>query len=482
MDPDTGSLERIDSFPYRHRIAELMSKPVVTAPPTDTVGAASRLMLRSRVGSLIVVDGDGRAEGVVTEHDVLRALARDGAGAVDTPLGDVMSAPVATVPEDSYLYVAFGRMPRLGVNHLLVVDEDRRPVGMISASTVMRLRASRAIVVGDEVAAADGADALRAAWRKVPSLAAGLLAEDVDAPGVAAVISALVRDITRRAAELAEQAMAEAGWGPAPAAWCALVLGSGGRGESALAPDQDNAIVHAGGEADDAWFAEAGRRIAETLDRAGIPLCKGGVMAGNAAWRRTLDGWKEEVQRWIRKKQGESLLNVDIFFDLAGVAGERRLASELRRFAFGAARSPLFLKLLAADLENMHSPLGAFGRIRTEQGRFDIKKGGLLPITTAARVLALKHGVEASSTKERLASLAAAGAVNAADAANLAEAHGALMRTLLDQQLADSRAGLPPTTLVDPKRLASAARARLKAAFRQADLVPAIVETALRRA
>jgi signal-transduction protein with cAMP-binding, CBS, and nucleotidyltransferase domain len=483
MDPDVKSLERIDSFPYRHRIADVMSHPVVTAPPTATIGAASQIMITERVGSLIVVDGEGRAAGIATERDILRAVALHGAAAADTPLAEVMSRPVYTVPADAFVFVAFGRMPRLGVRHLLVVDDAGRPVGVVSASVLMHLRASRALVIGDEIACADNAATLANVWRRISALVGALRQEGVEGLDITAVISAILRDLTARTAELAEQSMAEAGWGPAPARWCVLVLGSGGRGESALTPDQDNAIVHAGTEADDAWFAEVGRRIAETLDLAGIPLCKGGVMAMNAAWRRSLPGWQQQIDQWIRKKEGESLLNVDIFFDSAAAMGDRTLAAELRRYAVTAAsRAPLFLRMLAADLEDMHSPLGPFGILRTEQGRFDIKRGGFLPIVTAARIMALKHGSHALGTNERLTALATQGAINAADAGNLIRSYGFLMHTLLDQQTADVAAGAKPSTRIDPRRLTPASRAVLRAALRHADLAAEIVRGALSRA
>jgi signal-transduction protein with cAMP-binding, CBS, and nucleotidyltransferase domain len=482
MDPNVKPLERIDSFPYRHRIADVMSHPVVTAPPTATIGAASQIMITERVGSLIVVDGEGRAAGIATERDILRAVALHGAAAADTPLAEVMSRPVYTVPADAFVFVAFGRMPRLGVRHLLVVDDAGRPAGVVSVSVLMQLRASRALVIGDEIACADNAAALANVWQRIPALVGALRQEGVEGLDITAVISAILRDLTARTAELAEQSMAETGWGPAPARWCVLVLGSGGRGESALTPDQDNAIVHAGTEADDAWFAEAGRRIAETLDLAGIPLCKGGVMAMNAAWRRSLTGWQQEIDRWIRKKEGESLLNVDIFFDSTAAMGDRTLAAELRRYAVAAAsRAPLFLRMLATDLEDMHSSLGPFGILRTEQGRFDIKRGGFLPIVTAARIMALKNGSHALATNDRLTALSTQGAINAADAGNLIRSYGFLMHTLLDQQTADIAAGVKPSTRVDPRRLSPASRAVLRAALRHADLAAEIVQGAFSR-
>lgn len=481
MAANTDSLERIDSFPYRRRIADVMSKPVRTAEPSLTVALASRRMLEARVGSLVVVDADGTAIGIVTEHDVMRALGLHGGGAANLPLADIMSRPVATVPEDAFLFVAFGRMPRLGVNHLLVVDSARRPVGMLSAAVVMRLRSSQALVIGDEIGTAGTDVAMAAVWKKMPVLARALLAEGVAALDVTAVVSAMVRDLTARAAELAVQAMAEAGWGAAPAPWCLLVLGSAGRGESAFSADQDNALVHTGNEADDAWFAELGRRIADTLDAAGIPYCKGGVMAKNREWRRSLAEWRAEIERWIRKKEGENLLNVDIFFDFAPVTGDRALAEALRKHATAIGQEPLLLRFLAEDVVGVHSPLRMFGWIRTEHGRFDIKRGGLFPIAAVSRMIALKQGIEATSTTERLARLATARAIGETDASHLRWAYGVLMGALLDQQLADVAAGTRPSTRVEPGRLSPVARKSLRRALRQVDLAALNVQGALRQ-
>src|SRR5690606_27288794 len=114
------------------------------------------------------------------------------------------------------------------------------------------------------------------------------IAEDVAAPVIAEIVSEELRAMTRRTALLAETEMLAQGRGAPPCAYAVLVLGSGGRGESLLAADQDNAIVFAEGEPDgpqDFWFAAFGEKFTALLDRAGIPLCKGGVMARNAQWR-----------------------------------------------------------------------------------------------------------------------------------------------------------------------------------------------------
>ncbi|MSO85403.1 MAG: CBS domain-containing protein [Rhodospirillales bacterium] len=152
--PQSREAARLDSFPYRHRVADVMRGPVVTVPPETPLAEASRTMIRERIGSLVVTDAEGAVRGIATERDFLRALAEMGPGAADAPISRVMSSPVATTLADSFLFVAFGRMPRLGVNHLLAVDARGWPVGMVSASALMRLRSTEALVIGDKVAAA----------------------------------------------------------------------------------------------------------------------------------------------------------------------------------------------------------------------------------------------------------------------------------------------------------------------------------------
>jgi signal-transduction protein with cAMP-binding, CBS, and nucleotidyltransferase domain len=260
--------------------------------------------------------------------------------------------------------------------------------------------------------------------------------------------------------------MAEAGWGKPPARYALLVLGSGGRGESLLAADQDNAIVHAGNDADDRWFAELGKRVSDTLNEAGIPYCKGGVMAAKPQFRRSAEGWRAEIARWIAKPEGESLLNVDIFYDFRRVHGDAALADALRADALAAAASsPAFLRLLAKNVEEAGSALGYFGRLRAEDGRVDLKKGGLLPLTAFARVVALKRRVADTATAVRLAAASQGGTVPADEAANLRRTQETLLGFVLEQQIADIAAGTAPSTRVEISRLGRARRGQLKQAL-----------------
>jgi DNA polymerase-3 subunit epsilon/CBS domain-containing protein len=319
---------------------------------------------------------------------------------------------------------------------------------------LLQFRARDALVIGDAVAHAEDAAALAAAFSRVPDAAGRLVAEGIGGTEIARVGSGELRAVTARAAELVERSMAEGG-APAPAPWCVMVLGSGGRGESLLSADQDNALIHAGGPDADAWFAGFGAEVAKLLDAAGVPLCNGGVMASNTEWRGNAQRWSERVAGWLAKARPQDLLNVDIFFDLMPVAGDQRLARALRAQAVHAAsKAPVFLALLAASIAGLEPLLGTFGRMRAVEGRVDLKRWGTLPIVGMARALALRIGSTERSTQGRLRDAAAAGRLPDSDAQLLIDLHASLMTIILTQQLEDLHSGIRPSSRVSLRGMA----------------------------
>lgn len=475
-----SALERIDSFPYRHRVAEVMSAPLVTIRPQANLAEACRAMADGGVSSLVVVAENGRPSGIVTERDVLRSVADHRHQAPDMTVSAVMSGPVATVRHDAFLYVAMGRMARLKLRHLVAEDADGRAVGMVTVRGLLHLRAGAALAFGDEIAAASEPEEMAAVEKRLPGLAGDLLAEGVDGLGVAAVASSVLRDMTVRAARIAESAMRAEGWGEAPAPWCVLLLGSGGRRESLFRPDQDNALIHAGRATDDLWFAELGRRLCAFLDAAGVPLCKGGVMATNPQWRRNTADWRAEIDRWVREADGPELLNVDIFVDFRPIHGDYALAAAVREHLVRqAAGAPRFLHAMAGAIADMATPLGVLGQLKTREGRLDIKMGGLLPLVSAVRLLALKHRIPDTGTGERLRALGAGRFLPEADMHACLTAHEVMVRLLLEQQVADAQAGIALSNSLDPRRLTKEGIRRLKAALQATDALKWFLRNAL---
>ncbi|HEX7052910.1 MAG TPA: DUF294 nucleotidyltransferase-like domain-containing protein [Burkholderiales bacterium] len=432
---------RIDSYVFERRVDEVMSTPPAFIAPGATLREAARLMSEHRIGALLVGAPDAPPLGIFTERDLVGALARESVDPSRATVAEAMSAPVQGVSGAELLYQALARMDRAGFRHLGVLDGQGRAIGMLSQRDLLRHRARAASVLDAAIHDARDATALAAAYGRLPPVAEALLAEGVGAVEIARVIANELRTASARAAEIVLARL-----GKPPARWCLLVLGSAGRSESLLGADQDNALVHAGSAADDAWFARFGAAVAEVLDEAGIPKCRGGVMAANAHWRGTAQEWRSRIQAWLRRGRPEDLLDVDIFFDLAPVAGDLTLGRSLHAEAVdAAAHAPGFVTLMAQSVSEITPSLGLLGGLRTDKGRVDLKRGGLLPLVGLARALALRIGSGERTTPGRLQAAVQAGRLSAADAALLIELHGRLLELVLRQQLADLADGIRPS-------------------------------------
>lgn len=472
----SSAIGTVDSYPYRHRVHDVMRTPPRFIAPDATVNEALARLMDERISSLYVdanASGEGAPlavdTGIITERDLLRAVARQGGTALTLPVRDFTSRPLAVVPADAFVYRAIGRMSRLNVRHLGVVDETGRVIGAVSARDLLRLRAGAAVSLGDEIDAAMDVHALAVAWSKLPRVAAALLAEGVPAREGAAVISRELGALTRQAAVIAQARMRELGHGEPPCRYAVAVLGSAGRGESLLAMDQDNALVFddgAPGSPADRWFEQLGGHIADILHEVGVPYCQGGVMAKNPQWRGSVATWRERIADWIRRSRPDDLLSVDIFFDMRLVHGDGGLCVELWREAFDATRgNTTFAKLLAETAGSVAPSLGLFGRFKTEEGRLDLKRAGLFGIVSTARVLAVCHHVVERATPARLAGVKARGIGGESDLDALIEAQGVFLDRLLAQQVKDIERGRPPSNAIVIKSLPRRDRDRLRTAL-----------------
>lgn len=479
------TLSQLDLRLYRQRVSDVMHGSAVILPSNASVGEALAMMMERSISSVFVGTSE-QSElevnaniGILTERDVLRAINRDGIDAMREKIESVCSYPLQSIESETFAYRAASKMTRLGFRHLAVRDGQGHIVGALSARDLLREQESEAIALDDGIDEAYTVEQLGHAWAKLAPVARQLLSQGVDARDIASVISHELCALTRRACEITEHELQEAGEGPPPVAYAMLVLGSGGRGESLMAMDQDNAIVYANGNPDDEidqWFARLGARVSEILDTVGVPYCKGGVMAMNSEWRRSVEHWQHEISTWVMRHHPEDILNTDIFFDAEVVHGDVQIGNQVLEHAFRVgAESREFLSLLKLNACKFDQATGFLGRIKLEQGRVDVKIGGLLPIFSAARVLAIQHRIRQRSTRSRLEQTMAIDEEAKAPMRDvfetLIEAHGILLESLLNQQLQDMQEGIPPTNNVDPSLLSAPDRQQLKWALQKTSQV-----------
>ena len=115
------------------QVRDVMTEATVTDATTDTLRSAAERMWREQTGSLLVLDGE-RLAGIITERDLLRALAL-GADPATVTVDEAMTTEVFTVPPDMPLLDAAREMATRRIRHLHVAD-DGRLVGMVSMRDV----------------------------------------------------------------------------------------------------------------------------------------------------------------------------------------------------------------------------------------------------------------------------------------------------------------------------------------------------------
>ena len=103
---------------------------VASLPPTATVLEAAQLMNRRRIGSVLVIN-EGRLAGIFTERDVLTRIVAEQRDPSATPLGEVMTSPVACAAPHTTLDEIRKVMRDCRIRHIPVA-EGERVAGMIS--------------------------------------------------------------------------------------------------------------------------------------------------------------------------------------------------------------------------------------------------------------------------------------------------------------------------------------------------------------
>jgi CBS domain-containing protein len=275
--------------------------------------------------------------------------------------------------------------------------------GVVSERDLFALQRLGVRRTGERIRAAARLEQLVEAAHDIRRLARHLLAQGVAAGALTEMTSALNDALTRRVIELAQAKRA------LPGAWCWLALGSEGRMEQTLVTDQDNALIV---ETEKPAFLAFADQVNRDLDACGFPLCKGDVMARNPRWCLTLREWRGVFDGWIRNNDPQALLNAAIFFDLRALAGEARLAGELRGAVLAQAKANrAFCRAMAQAALETRPPHGLLADFSSDE--LDLKALGARPFVDAARVLALAAGSPETGTAPRLQAAREANAVGA---------------------------------------------------------------------
>ena len=112
-------------------VAEVMNKSVLTVDPTASIGEAAEKMIEAGVGAVVVMEDMARIVGIVTERDILRAVAQR-ARAAEARVRQWMTESVVTIEPDTEIKDAAKMMFENNFRHLPVVNKDGRLMGIAS--------------------------------------------------------------------------------------------------------------------------------------------------------------------------------------------------------------------------------------------------------------------------------------------------------------------------------------------------------------
>jgi CBS domain-containing protein len=112
---------------------------VIDIEPTADLLTAAKLLADRKIGAVVVRGAGGRLAGILSERDIVRAVAEQGARALDLPVGQAMTREVMTCGEDDSCAGIMERMTAGKFRHLPVL-RDGRLVGLISIGDVVKQR------------------------------------------------------------------------------------------------------------------------------------------------------------------------------------------------------------------------------------------------------------------------------------------------------------------------------------------------------
>lgn len=427
----------METYPYRKKIGEIMTSPVVRMKGNPNAVEMAHLMAEEKVSSVVIFDDKHPLKAIVTERDIIRQVA-EGKKLQQTRVSEIVNQPsIISLPPEAYFYEALLVMAKHHIKHIPVIN-DNEVIGMVTWRNLTQARGIAVLSVVDEIEKQTTLEGLAQAKTHIRSFLDNMLKEKASAHEICSIISEFNDRLLRRVIALAEQAMIAEGFGPPPVEYCWLTMGSEGRKEQTLATDQDNGLIYQDVNALEQkrvenYFAKLAEKVVSGLEKCGIPRCEGDVMATNPKWRHSLSGWKQTIDHWINNLDGNEVRYFTIFLDFRGVYGQMELAREVREHLQNRSnKQSLLFHQLAKDDSLYSVPIGMFGRFITEKGEngepsIDLKHGGVMHIVNAMRIFSLREGIVKCSTTERMMELAEQGIFNPDEFREIKEAFDSLM-------------------------------------------------------
>lgn len=131
-------------------ILDAKGHDVLTLGPNELLGIAVKALADNRIGALVITSGDRKIVGILSERDIVRAIAKDGASALDQPIRDVMTPKVKVCNEHHTVNDVMGIMTSGRFRHL-PVEKGGLLDGIVSIGDVVKRRIEDAEREAEEI-------------------------------------------------------------------------------------------------------------------------------------------------------------------------------------------------------------------------------------------------------------------------------------------------------------------------------------------
>lgn len=440
----------------------------------ETIAQAAKLMSANKISSLLIVDGE-RLSGIITDRDLRhRVLAQD--IAPTAAVASVMTSPTISIDQDATVFDALMLMTRHNIHHLPVTNSQQLPVGVLTASDLIRQQQSSLLFLIGALNKSKTLSGLIEISKQVPDYLQRHASRLGDYDIASHFLTQTGDLITEK---LADFFMAEHGAPPCKFAW--VSYGSQARGELLPSSDQDNGLLleREVSGADEKYFARFSDYICQNLARCGQKLCPGNIMASNPKLQLTPAQAISESAYWVSEPTPDAVMRTCIFLDMRIIFGCKNLFDKVSQARQKQVQQPLFLAALAANALNHRPPLTLFQRFVYDKGRhnnpahnqgsahsysdgIDLKSGAIHIINSIIRLYAFAEGVNTTGTLERLQQLSDKSGLVASDRHDLKDIWLLLQRLRWRHQLEH---GIH-NSAVRQSNLSSIEQHQLKAAFK----------------
>ncbi|WP_158771382.1 DUF294 nucleotidyltransferase-like domain-containing protein [Paraglaciecola sp. L1A13] len=401
-------------------IKEVISGDVIGEDIHSSILQGVQKMSRSSVSSLVITDNQTLV-GILTDRDIRNRVVAQQTD-VNLAVSEIMTRDPVKINEQRTLFDALCVMTEHNVHHLPVVDKNTgAPIGMLTASDMIRHQRGNVLFVINELTKASSLYELsRLSWQ-LPHYFSKHAKRLGDFDIAGKVLSQATDIMTRRLISFFQQQHGEA-----PLEYCWLVYGSQAREDQTMGSDQDNGLLlsHEPTPEQGKYFADMAEYVCRGLDKCGIQLCTGNIMASNPELRLSVDQAIKQAQVWVREPSPQAILNCNIFLDVRGVAGDRSLLSRLHEGRKDLLKQSRFIAALTRHASEGHVPLSMFQKFVYKKGLakkdcIDLKHSGVAIINNLVRIYSLANGLTMPSIPHRLDGLLSHSGLSTKDVKNL---------------------------------------------------------------